>query len=177
MVRSDRHPQRLPDSRMSTDSVPKLNSPTELPAGSVAGAGTEAVPLFDVLVVITAWNIPEFVRNCLQALFAAPLRAKMKVVVLDDGGSDGLDTIVGTFPEVDFLRSETNLGFIRANNLVLRRYWNAARYFLLLNADTTVEAGAIDSTVDFLDQHPEAGIAGCKVVKPDGTLDWPCRRS
>jgi len=30
--------------------------------------------------------------------------------------------------------------------------------------------------VRFLDDHPEAGIAGCKVLNPDGTLQLACRR-
>jgi hypothetical protein len=132
---------------------------------------------YDLIIVITAWNTPDLVRNCLQSILASPVRARFQVVVLDDAGSDNLEVVVRQFPGAVFMRNETNLGYVRANNKVLRTFRGQARYYLLLNSDTTVEPGTLDSTVDFLDAHPEAGIAGCRVVKPDGRLDWACRRS
>jgi GT2 family glycosyltransferase len=50
-------------------------------------------------------------------------------------------------------------------------------YVLFLNPDTVVPANALEDTVRFLEEHPEAGIVGPKVVKLDGTLDLACRRS
>jgi hypothetical protein len=81
------------------------------------------------------------------------------------------------FPEVDLIESQQNLGFARANNLVLERYKGEAQHYLLLNPDTVVHPGALDELVMFLDEHPQCGIVGGKLVKPDGTLDWPCKRS
>jgi len=133
--------------------------------------------MYDVLICIATWNVRDLVRECLKSIFAAPPRASFKVVVIDDGGSDNVEEVVRTFPEADFMRNERNLGYVKTVNAVLRTCAGQTRYFLMLNADTTVEPGAIDSTVDFLDAHPEAGIAGCKVVKPSGVLDWPCKRS
>jgi GT2 family glycosyltransferase len=50
-------------------------------------------------------------------------------------------------------------------------------YVLFLNPDTVLSADALQSTVDFLETHPEAAVVGPKVIKPDGTLDLACRRS
>ncbi len=50
-------------------------------------------------------------------------------------------------------------------------------YVLFLNPDTVLPPEALDLTVHFLEAHPEAGIVGPKVVKPDGSLDMACRRS
>jgi N-acetylglucosaminyl-diphospho-decaprenol L-rhamnosyltransferase len=50
-------------------------------------------------------------------------------------------------------------------------------YVLFLNPDTVLPENALDVTVDFMEQHPEAGIMGPKVVKLDGSLDLACRRS
>lgn len=134
--------------------------------------------MWDLIVIITAWNVRELLANCLESVFRHPIRARTKVVVLDDASSDGTcDALREKFPQAEWLRSDENLGFIRANNHVLRIYWNQARYFLLLNADTIVQPGAFDALVEFLNSHPEAGIAGGKVTRPDGTLDWPCKRS
>ncbi len=50
-------------------------------------------------------------------------------------------------------------------------------HVLFLNPDTVLPPDALDETVSFVEQHPEAGIVGPKVVKPDGSLDLACRRS
>jgi hypothetical protein len=75
------------------------------------------------------------------------------------------------------MRNERPLGFAKANNQMLRRYMGRAQFYLLLNDDTIVEPAALKEMVDFADAHPEAGIVGGKLVRPDGTLDWPCKRS
>lgn len=50
-------------------------------------------------------------------------------------------------------------------------------HILFLNPDTVLPRGALQDTVDFLEEHPEAGVVGPKVVKPDGSPDLACRRS
>ncbi|MEO8288677.1 MAG: glycosyltransferase family 2 protein [Chloroflexota bacterium] len=56
-------------------------------------------------------------------------------------------------------------------------YRYPCEYVLFLNPDTVLPENALDVTVGFLEAHPEAGIMGPKVVKPDGNLDLACRRS
>ncbi len=50
-------------------------------------------------------------------------------------------------------------------------------YVLFLNPDTVVPREAFEETVRFLEERPEVGVVGPKVVKLDGTLDLACRRS
>ena len=48
---------------------------------------------------------------------------------------------------------------------------------LFLNPDTVLPPNALAVTIRFLEKHPEAGVVGPKMVKPDGSLDLACRRS
>jgi hypothetical protein len=50
------------------------------------------------------------------------------------------------------------------------------RFLLLLNPDTLVFPDSLDQLIHFMEQHPEVGICGPKVLNPDGTLQKPCRR-
>lgn len=50
-------------------------------------------------------------------------------------------------------------------------------YVLFLNPDTVLPDNALQVTVDFMEEHREAGIMGPKVIKFDGSLDLACRRS
>jgi GT2 family glycosyltransferase len=85
--------------------------------------------------------------------------------------------VMREFPRAQIVCNTRNVGFARANNQTLQSYGSQARYFLLLNPDTLVAPGVIDELVSYMDRRPEVGISGCKLVKPDGTLDWPCKRS
>lgn len=57
------------------------------------------------------------------------------------------------------------------------RYTYPCDHILILNPDTVLPPNALQDTVDFLEEHPKAGVVGPKVVKPDGSLDLACRRS
>jgi GT2 family glycosyltransferase len=79
------------------------------------------------------------------------------------------------FPRVQLVENASNVGFSKANNMVISR--SSSDYILLLNPDTLVIDDAIERMVDFMDAHPQVGIAGCKVLNRDGTLQLACRRS
>jgi GT2 family glycosyltransferase len=72
------------------------------------------------------------------------------------------------FPHVHLFENRDNVGFARANNQAIQRC--TGKYVLLLNPDTLVASGALQALVDFLDKHPEAGAAGARIVKSDGSL-------
>ncbi len=56
---------------------------------------------------------------------------------------------------------------LRASNVGIRRA--NGRYVLLLNPDTLVDQDALDHLADWLDLHPDAGVAAPGLVNPDGT--------
>jgi N-acetylglucosaminyl-diphospho-decaprenol L-rhamnosyltransferase len=50
------------------------------------------------------------------------------------------------------------------------------RYTLLLNPDTVVPPDAFARMIHLMDEHPEFGVSGPKLVRRDGSLDLACRR-
>jgi GT2 family glycosyltransferase len=99
-----------------------------------------------------------------------------EVFVVDNNSQDGSAEMVRTwFPQVKLTVNRKNLGFAKANNQAIKQ--SAGTYLLLLNSDVEVEAGSFDKTVEYMNNNPTVGILGCRVVKPDGTLDLACRRS
>jgi GT2 family glycosyltransferase len=75
-------------------------------------------------------------------------------------------------PDVRLIRNDDNLGFAQANNQAMGLA--NGNYVLLLNPDTTVRAGALDTLVTFLEEHPHAGAAGARLLNPDGSLQHSC---
>jgi len=60
------------------------------------------------------------------------------------------------------------VGFARANNQALAQC--QGRYVLLLNSDTKVLPGTLDTLVQFMERHPRVGLAGARLLNPDGTF-------
>jgi N-acetylglucosaminyl-diphospho-decaprenol L-rhamnosyltransferase len=99
----------------------------------------------------------------------------MRVTVVDSGSPDGTpDMVAREFGEVRLLRQD-NIGFSAANNLVLRESGAAA--VLLLNPDTEVYAGTLETALARLRSDPRIGMVGVKLVTESGELDHACKRS
>jgi GT2 family glycosyltransferase len=134
-------------------------------------------PVAEVLdVVIVAYRSRELVRDCLESLHEHAPALPMRVFVIDNASNDGTAEMVHErFPEVELEASSENLGFSAANNRAIRR--SAGAYVLALNPDTRITAGALDTLLEVMVNHPEVGICGCRLVQANGALDHACRRS
>ena len=130
----------------------------------------------DLEVVIVSHGAEALLRRCLASLRAHPPRtARMRVTVVDSGSPDATPEMVARdFPEF-LLERRGNIGFSAANNLVLRESRAAA--VLLLNPDTEVHAGTLDTALAALATDPAIGMVGAKLVREDGELDHAAKRS
>jgi N-acetylglucosaminyl-diphospho-decaprenol L-rhamnosyltransferase len=99
----------------------------------------------------------------------------MKVIVIDNASGDGtVEMVRAEYPDVDLVASPTNLGFAAATNLGARR--GNAQYVLVLNPDTAVTDGALDTVIATLDSHPEAAVVGPRLIREDGSFDHAAKR-
>ena len=130
----------------------------------------------DLSVIIVNYNVRQFLENALQSVQRALAGIQAEVFVVDNASDDGsADMVRRNFPGVILLENTANVGFARANNLALRRA--TGNYLLLLNPDTVVQEDTFRAMLGFFESHPDAGLAGCTILNPDGTLQLPCRRS
>ncbi len=137
----------------------------------------------DLGVIILNWNTRDLLRDCLRSVFKST-GVDYRVVVVDNASPDGsADMVAAEFPQAELIRNPLNNGYAAGNNLGLRALGfdkgrlDGPRYALLLNPDTVVPPDAFARMVAHLDEHPEAGVAGPRLVLPDGRLDLACRRS
>lgn len=133
------------------------------------------MPDFDLTITICSWNTVEDLRACLASLVAAQHEAHFEVVVVDNASSDGSpDMVEAEFPQFRLLRQTKNLGFTGGHNLAIAE--RKGRNVALLNSDTVVHQGAIQRITEFMAAEPAAGIVGPKLLNPDGSLQFSCRR-
>ncbi len=119
-----------------------------------------------VIVNFNSWNV---LRPCLASVFRETRTSPTEVIVVDNASTDGsCESIARDFPQAKVLRNERNLGFAAANNRGIEIA--TGKFILLLNPDTVVLDGTIDTSVEFLEWHPAAGIVGCRLLFPDRSL-------
>jgi len=131
---------------------------------------TEKLPL---AVIIVSWNVAEHLDRCLTSLKHALATDEVEAVVrvIDNGSADGtVEMVRERHPWVELHAQETNLGYVRANNLGLTVLLDRAEAIWLLNPDTLVPEGAIRTLLAFLETHPRAGLLGPKLLNADGSL-------
>jgi len=129
----------------------------------------------DISIVIVSYNSAFFLRNCLSSLREASPGLNKEVIVVDNASSDDSQEIIQReFPEVILIANKENVGFARANNIGWK--YSHGRYVLFLNPDTVLKAAALQRMFSFMESHPEAGALGPRLVYPDGSLQFSCRR-
>lgn len=134
-----------------------------------------------LLVVILNYNVTDLTIDCLRSLSAEiPAIAGARVAVCENGsGGDAEQRLRAAIESngwgnwVQLTAVHPNRGFTGGNNVILRAALASGdppQYALLLNSDTIVRPGAIKALVDFMDGHPQVGIAGSRLEDPDGVV-------
>ena len=124
-------------------------------------------------VVVVSWNTRELLTRCLESVRQSRATGGIEVVVVDNASVDGSAQVVRErFPWVRLLANTENVGFARANNQAIP--WTTGRYVLLLNPDTEVEPDAIETLLRFMEDHPQAGAAGPRLMGGDGAVQRSC---
>ena len=133
------------------------------------------MPDLELSVTICSWNTIEDTRACLRSLEALRDEAKFEVILVDNNSEDGSpDMVAKEFPWVRLERLYQNLGFTGGHNHAFEI--RKAPHAFCLNSDTIVHRGAIRGLLDYLYAHPEVGIVAPKLLNPDGSLQYSCRR-
>ena len=129
---------------------------------------------FRVAAIVLNYRTPDLSANCARSLLSSLDPEHDVVLVVDNASGDESaeklrNELAGvTHPEIRVLATDRNGGFAFGNNAGIRAV--DAQAYLLLNSDTLVRAGAVDSLFQFLEAHPRAGLVGPRLEWENGEV-------
>lgn len=127
-------------------------------------------------VIIVNYNVKYFLEQTLNSIDAAAKsfysvnqNFSFEIIVVDNNSVDGSSELIRKkFPHIHLIENKINSGFAKANNQALRI--SRGEYVLLLNPDTVLEENTFEKTIQFMDEHSEAGALGVKMVDGKGNF-------
>jgi GT2 family glycosyltransferase len=124
-------------------------------------------------VVIVSYNTEALLRDCLASI-SRQKGVDLEVIVVDNASTDGTRAMVSAeFPAVKTIFNDRNARWAGGNNQGAAIA--SGEILLFLNSDTVVCEGALARFITFFDAHPDAAIAGCRLLNVDGSLQRSCR--
>lgn len=127
----------------------------------------------DVSIILVNWNTCDLLLRSLQSIEDTKGEIDVEVIVVDNASAD--DSVAqarSRFPKTIIIQNEDNAGFSQANNQGMAIA--TAPFYLLLNTDAFLHAGALERMLAHMRSLPRAGALGCKLVYEDGSLQRSC---
>lgn len=121
-----------------------------------------------VSVIIPTFNHSKDVVACLETIAIATDQTAYEVIVVDDCSSADESARLSRIPGIRYIRHETNQGFSGACTTGVNN--SHSEFVLLLNNDTEVFPGWIDSLVVEMDDHPSTGVTGSMILRANMRL-------
>ncbi|HRH32386.1 MAG TPA: glycosyltransferase family 2 protein [bacterium] len=131
-----------------------------------------SVPDVSILIVHTFEQ--RLIRQTLRGIRRAAPQLHVEILIIDNNPAAGIaDMLKREFPEVRYFAKQ-NEGFGSAMNIGMKAA--KGKYILVFNPDIIISAGALEKLYTYMEQHPDVGIVGPKLLNADGTLQYSCNR-
>lgn len=130
--------------------------------------------MHDISIIIVSWNAKQYLVDCLKSIAQNQNGFLQEIIVVDNASTDGSAEILEKeYPDVKLIRNHENLGFAKANNIGIKA--SDGKYLALVNSDIIVLGDCIGKMIQFMERNPSVGMAGPRILNPDGSLQVSCR--
>ncbi|MCD4760989.1 glycosyltransferase family 2 protein [bacterium] len=130
----------------------------------------------DITVIIVNWRVRALLEKCLNSIIANSDGFNVRIIVVDNDSRDGTsEMLMMEYPQVRVIALPSNIGFAAGNNLAIKQA--EADYVFFLNPDTEILPGFFANIMEYMQEHPEVGIVGPKILNLDKSLQLSVRRS
>jgi len=126
-------------------------------------------------VIIVNYNSGALVASNIESLYREGLPEGTQILVVDNNSADdSVAFLRSDFPEITVIANKQNVGLAKAVNQAIAQA--KGEYYLMLNPDIVVLPNAVKQLLSFMDKNPQVGLAGGKLLSPNGELQDSCYR-
>ncbi|HYE59688.1 MAG TPA: glycosyltransferase family 2 protein [Candidatus Kapabacteria bacterium] len=127
----------------------------------------------DLSVITVTYNSKQYITKQIRSVISGCKHITFEHIIIDNASIDGTEKEVEKWPSVQFVKQTENVGFAAANNKAAEIAKGS--FLLFLNPDMIVQPESLDTLVQWMKDHPETGIASCRLVDSDGQLNEDAR--
>lgn len=133
----------------------------------------------DLSVIILNYNSKDYLLPCIKGIVEHTADLEYEIIVVDNASTDSsVDyierKILPRFNQVKLVKAKTNGGYAAGNNLGIKAA--SGRYLVIMNPDIVIWDNSLKQMILFMDASQAVGIAGPRLLSPDGSLQYACYR-
>lgn len=131
-------------------------------------------------IIIISWNTQKLTQKCVESIFAFVKNIDLEIFVVDNNSADDTVKILEKYKienkiaNLNIIVNKENVGFAKANNQAIKQ--SSGEYILLLNPDTEFMDDKTKDAIEFMENNPEVGILGSRLLNTNGSLQRSCRK-
>ena len=132
---------------------------------------------YDLSIIIVNWNGGSLLTRCIETVISSAPKVSYEIVIVDNASTDDslaklrasevAAPMIGR-EQIRIVGNSENRGFGAANNQAFAL--TDSPLVFLLNLDTEVPPGTIDTLIQKLTSDPKIGACGPKMLNADGSL-------
>ena len=128
-----------------------------------------------ISIIIINYNTFTLTGNCIRSVIEHTNATEYETILVDNASTEcDADKFLQEFSSIKLIKSDKNGGFAFGNNIGLEQA--TGDYILLLNSDTVLIEDSISKCVEYLQQHTETGVLGCRMTYSNGKIQYSARR-
>jgi GT2 family glycosyltransferase len=125
--------------------------------------------MIQVSIVIVSYNTEKLLFNCIKSIYDSVSNLEIEIIVVDNASTDNSVALIReSFPHVQLILSNKNVGFGPANNIGILQA--RGKYVFLLNSDTILIKNSIINFLNFMEDVDNIKVACCGGVLLDSEL-------
>ena len=129
----------------------------------------------DVSIIIINYNTFQLTSECIRSVIEFTKRISYEIILVDNASVEcDAELFKEKFPNIILIKSQLNGGFTYGNNLGIDNA--SGDFILLLNSDTVLTTDSIADTVEYAKKNTNTGVVGCRMIFPDGSVQYTARR-
>ena len=129
----------------------------------------------DISISIVTYNNDKIIKKCINNIFNSTSNLNLEIIVVDNNSSDNTVSIIEKdFKNIRLIKNNRNIGFGAAHNIAIKL--GRGRYHVVLNPDIIFTENSIEKLLNFMEGNIDVGLVSPKIVFPDGTTQYLCKR-